>query len=58
VEGFLRKLDGLPIQAVLPQHGVMFRGEEVARYFHWLRQLPVGVDYLYPGIRKTVGSEA
>jgi len=47
VEGFLRKLDGLPIQAVVPQHGVIFRGEEVARYFHWLRQISVGVDYLY-----------
>lgn len=47
VEGFLRKLDGLPIQAVVPQHGAIFRGEEVARYFHWLRQISVGVDYLY-----------
>ena len=47
VEGFLRKLDGLPIQAVVPQHGAIFRGEEVARFFNWLRQISVGVDYLY-----------
>ncbi len=47
VSGFLRKLDGIPITALLPQHGSIFRGDEVGKFFRWLEQLPVGVDYLY-----------
>lgn len=48
VAGFLKKLDGLPITAIVPQHGPIFRGEEAQKYIRWLSQLPVGVDYLYP----------
>ncbi len=51
VAGFLEKLTGLSIQAIVPQHGAIFRGEEVGRYLHWLSQLPVGVDYLYPTVQ-------
>jgi flavorubredoxin len=51
VSGFIRKIDGLPITAILPQHGSMFRGDEVAKFLRWSEQLPVGVDYLYVGAR-------
>ncbi len=51
VSGFIRKIEGLPIKAILPQHGSIFRGDEVSKFFRWLENLPVGVDYLYSGTR-------
>jgi flavorubredoxin len=49
VQGFLARLNGhQKIRAILPQHGVILRGDEVQRFTDWLRQLPCGVDYLYP----------
>ena len=51
VQGFVRKVEGLPIKGLLPQHGSIFRGDEVSKFFRWLEQLPVGVDYLYGGTR-------
>ncbi len=51
VAGFVRKLNGVTIQAMVPQHGCIFRGEEVSRFFRWLERLTVGADYLYADIR-------
>ena len=51
VTGFLDKLKGLEIKAILPQHGAIFRGEEIERYIDWISHLPVGVDYLYAAER-------
>jgi flavorubredoxin len=48
VQGFLARLKGLRIDAILPQHGVILRGHEVPRFITWLSHLPCGVDYLYP----------
>ncbi len=50
VAGMIKKLEKLPITAMLPQHGCLFRGEEVPRFMHWLGGLPVGADYLYPNV--------
>jgi flavorubredoxin len=51
VAGMIHKLRGRPITALLPQHGAIFRQDEVSRFFTWLSQLPVGADYLYRNIR-------
>lgn len=50
VSGMLKKLAGRRITAMLPQHGSIFRGDEVSRFSTWLHQLPVGADYLYPDV--------
>ncbi|MER3424445.1 MAG: MBL fold metallo-hydrolase [Nitrospiraceae bacterium] len=48
VSAFIRSIAGLPITAILPQHGAIFRGEEVQKFLQWLGSLPCGVDYLFP----------
>ncbi|MFQ5485131.1 MAG: MBL fold metallo-hydrolase [Desulfobacterales bacterium] len=45
---FVKKVSGLPITAILPQHGHLFRGDEVQRFLQWFEVLPCGVDFLYP----------
>lgn len=50
VAGMIKQLKGRSIHAILPQHGCIFRGEEVSRFFQWLATLPVGADYLYPNV--------
>ncbi|WP_455377305.1 oxygen-binding di-iron domain-containing protein [Petrachloros mirabilis] len=50
VAGMRRKLDKFKITAILPQHGCIFRNEEVPRFLDWLGRLPVGADYLYPNV--------
>lgn len=47
VAAFIKSIAGLPIKAIVPQHGVIYRGEEVAKFLQWLGALPCGVDYLY-----------
>ena len=48
VAAFIRSVAGMPITAILPQHGAILRGDEVYKYFQWLGTLPCGVDYLFP----------
>lgn len=48
ISAFIRSIAGLQIQAIVPQHGVIYRGEEVRKFLHWLGALPCGVDYLFP----------
>jgi len=48
VAAFVRMVGGLPIAAILPQHGAIFRGEEPKKFLRWLCALPCGVDYLFP----------
>lgn len=50
VAGMNKRLAPLPITAILPQHGCIFRGEEVSRFTQWLSKLPVGADYFYPDV--------
>jgi flavorubredoxin len=55
VSAFIRSVAGLPIKAIVPQHGVIYRGEEVQQFLQWFGALPCGVDYLFP---VTSGKEA
>ncbi len=34
------------VQMIAPQHGAIFRGEDVNRFLNWLSELPCGVDNL------------
>ena len=48
LRGFLANLEGLEIDAVLPQHGAILEGEDAGRALAWLRDLRCGTDLLYP----------
>lgn len=48
LRGFLRQLDGLEVRAILPQHGSVIPPEGVGRVLQWLRELPCGLDLIYP----------
>lgn len=45
---FTASIKHLPIQAMLPQHGQIFRYSEVKAFFDWFEHLACGVDFLYP----------
>ena len=36
---------GIDIQMICPQHGAIFSGADVPRFFEWLGQIDVGVDF-------------
>lgn len=42
--GFVRRLEGLPIDALLPQHGSILVGDAVPRALDWLAELRCGLD--------------
>ncbi len=44
----VEKVRTLPVTAILPQHGQIFRNGEVQQFLDWFEVLPCGVDYLYP----------
>lgn len=45
--GFVRRLDGLEIDAILPQHGSIIGPEHVAAAIEYLAELRCGTDILY-----------
>lgn len=45
VKAYLKRVRGLPIDFVCPQHGSIFRGADVPRFFDWLDTLEVGFDH-------------
>ena len=45
----LEKLDKLPIQRLLPQHGNIIERSHIAEAFEYLKQLPCGIDLLPEG---------
>lgn len=45
LRAFLKRVEGLPIDYVCPQHGSIFRGDDVKRFFDWLGTIEVGFDY-------------
>ncbi len=47
VLAFVERVATLPIRAILPQHGAVFRGDEVQRFLDWLLTIDVGVDHLF-----------
>jgi len=49
IEAWLKRIGGLKIDVIAPQHGAIFEGENVRKFLNWLKGLDrVGVDYLYP----------
>lgn len=48
MRGFLHKIDPFPITAILPQHGSILPGPLVKPAIDALRELPCGIDLLYP----------
>lgn len=44
--GFVHRLAGLEIQAILPQHGCIIPRPLVAGALHWLKELRCGTDIL------------
>jgi flavorubredoxin len=46
--GFVNRIKGLPIRAILPQHGSIIVGEDVARALDYLATLKCGLDIIYP----------
>jgi len=49
IEAWLKRIEGLKIDVIAPQHGAIFEGENVRKFLNWLKGLDrVGVDYLYP----------
>lgn len=49
LRGYVDKISAFPVQAMLPQHGSILAGPEmVKRALAALRELPCGIDLLYP----------
>jgi flavorubredoxin len=46
--GFVHKIEDLPIQAILPQHGSIIPPDMVADALRYLKNLQCGTDILYP----------
>lgn len=49
--GFVQRIKGLPINAILPQHGSILRKEFVPRALDYLRHLRCGVDIIYADLQ-------
>jgi len=47
LKAFLKRLEGVEIEMICPQHGPIFRGEKVGQFLEWLDSLEVGADYLF-----------
>lgn len=43
---WLRRVEGLDIEAILPQHGAIIPKKHVKSFFNFLSNLKVGVDLL------------
>ena len=41
----------LDVQTIAPQHGALFRGEMVGRFYDWVSQLECGVDLMVSNYR-------
>lgn len=48
--GFVRRLDGLPIDAILPQHGSVIGPDHVGAALDYLARLQCGLDLVYPDL--------
>lgn len=45
--GFVRRLDGISIKGILPQHGSIFAERDVPLALHYLKNLRCGLDIVY-----------
>ncbi|BFH72579.1 MBL fold metallo-hydrolase [Sulfurisphaera javensis] len=47
IDAWLKKIEGLEINVIAPQHGSVFEGENVKKFINWLKSLDkVGVDLM------------
>ena len=53
--GFVYRLDGLHINAILPQHGNLIGEGYVQQALHWLAHLHCGTDLIYPELSSLHG---
>jgi len=47
VQAFVDSVRDLPITAILPQHGAIFRGDEVGKFLDWISAIDVGADFMF-----------
>jgi flavorubredoxin len=48
LQGFIKKIEPFPVSAICPQHGSILPGELATLALDYLRQLPCGIDLIYP----------
>lgn len=48
--GLVKRLEGLPIDSILPQHGSLMRPQHVAAALDYLRRLRCGTDIIYANL--------
>lgn len=48
--GFVRRLDGISIEAILPQHGSVIKQDHVPLALEYLEELQCGLDIIYPDL--------
>jgi flavorubredoxin len=48
LQGFVKKIEPFPLGALCPQHGSILPGELASVALDYLRQLPCGIDLIYP----------
>ena len=49
--GFVKRIEHLPIRAILPQHGGILREQDVPRALDYLRELRCGLDIIYADLQ-------
>jgi flavorubredoxin len=45
--GFVRRLDGITLKGILPQHGSIFSEKDVPLALNYLKNLRCGLDIVY-----------
>lgn len=48
IRGYIDKIAPFPVKGILPQHGSIIPEEFVRKALEGLRELPAGIDLLYP----------
>jgi flavorubredoxin len=46
IKKWISKLAGLEIKVIAPQHGALFEGDNVQKFFDWFSGLECGVDII------------
>ncbi len=49
--GFVRNIEKEEVEAILPQHGSIINGDDVAEAFDYLRNIQCGLDIIYPDLK-------
>jgi flavorubredoxin len=49
--GFIERIRGIDIKAILPQHGSIIPQKFIPKAKHYLENLKCGLDLIYPSLR-------